>query len=359
MRRAETVTLMNNRKRGLRRAFAAAAAAVLAAAGCTVLGDDPPERGELRVLAGSVINYESVLLSLNASGRLPEPLTIVYPRDGVVTADYPLTQLASASQRARDAHRRLADYLTGPDGQRRISLLAHRRAVRGAPGPFPAAPPELPFPDRLETVNALVAAYYDEYRRPSRTIYVLDVSRSMQGERISRLRASLVGLTGADNSLTSGFQRFHAREEVTLIPFSDRPETPRTVTVPEDSPEPALAQIRSYAEGLRVGGQTAVYDGLLRAYELAREQAARDPDRFTTIVLMTDGENARGTDLNGFRSRYGRLPGAARAVPVFPILFGEAAAHEMAEVAALTGGRTFDARTQSLETVFKQIRDYQ
>ena len=47
--------------------------------------------------ADGLINYESVLLTLNASHKLPEPLTLVYPADGVVTADYPLTRLASAS----------------------------------------------------------------------------------------------------------------------------------------------------------------------------------------------------------------------------------------------------------------------
>ncbi|MGH3382389.1 MAG: hypothetical protein ACRDP6_47435, partial [Actinoallomurus sp.] len=58
-----------------------------------------------------LINYESVLLTLNASRRLPEPLTLVYPADGVVTADYPLTQLASASGPSADALRRLTGYL--------------------------------------------------------------------------------------------------------------------------------------------------------------------------------------------------------------------------------------------------------
>src|SRR5690242_2139843 len=40
-----------------------------------------------------LVNYESVLLSLNRN--LERPLTLIYPTDGVVTADYPLTLLAS------------------------------------------------------------------------------------------------------------------------------------------------------------------------------------------------------------------------------------------------------------------------
>ncbi|MET1076230.1 MAG: substrate-binding domain-containing protein, partial [Umezawaea sp.] len=61
-------------------------------------GEDPGPKVD------GLVNYESVLLSLNAAGTLPEPLTLVYPNDGVVTADYPLTLLTSAGADARGAH---------------------------------------------------------------------------------------------------------------------------------------------------------------------------------------------------------------------------------------------------------------
>ena len=37
-----------------------------------------------------MINYESVLLEYNASGKLRESLDLVYPKDGIITANYPL-----------------------------------------------------------------------------------------------------------------------------------------------------------------------------------------------------------------------------------------------------------------------------
>src|SRR5918996_397030 len=45
-----------------------------------------------------IINYESVLLGLNASGRLREPLELIYPKDGIITADYPLLLLNQAKR---------------------------------------------------------------------------------------------------------------------------------------------------------------------------------------------------------------------------------------------------------------------
>lgn len=309
-----------------------------------------------------LINYESVLLTLNASGKLPEPLTVVQPRDGVITADYPLTLLASAPADARESHRKLGDYLRRPDVQQRIMTQVHRRPV--APGvqpapSFAAAPPELPFPARLDAVNALLAAYYDKIRRPSRTIYVIDVSGSMQGDRIEALRTALVALTGGDGSATGKFDRFHNREEVTLIPFSTKPRPAQSYTVPANAPDAELGRIRAFAQGLSAGGDTAIYDSLREAYRVADGQVARDPERFTSIVLMSDGENTQGSEFKAFRSAFPSLPERVRAVPVFPVLFGEAATDEMKELATLTGGRTFDARSQSLSQVFREIRGYQ
>src|SRR5262249_39974695 len=46
-----------------------------------------------------LINYEAVLLRLNERTTAHEPLIIIYPQDGVISADYPL-MLLSESKRA-------------------------------------------------------------------------------------------------------------------------------------------------------------------------------------------------------------------------------------------------------------------
>ena len=43
---------------------------------------------------------------------------------------------------------------------------------------------------------------------------------------------------------------------------------------------------------------------------------------------------------------------------VYPILFGDGDSQEMKDLAALTGGRTFDGR-KNLASAFKDIRGYQ
>ncbi|MFI5609463.1 substrate-binding domain-containing protein [Amycolatopsis sp. NPDC051903] len=320
-------------------------------------GQDPGQKVD------GLINYESVLLSMNSSGKLPQPLKLIYPADGVVTADYPLTLLTSASQGARDAHQKLSDYLRTPAAQQRIMQVTQRRPV--VPGVqlgqqfAPRDLVELPFPATQQAVDALLSAYFSKIRRPSRTLYVLDTSGSMEGDRIEALRSALAGLTGADTSLVGRYRQFRSREEVTMLPFNTAPGEPTTFTVPEQNPQAELAKLKDYAEGLKAGGGTAIYDSLERAYQVMEPLQAKDPDRFTSIVLMTDGQNENGSDLAGFKAAFGSLPPAMRQIPVFTVLFGEGSGDELTQVATMTGGKVFDARNVQLASVFQEIRGYQ
>ena len=78
-----------------------------------------------------IVNYESILLSLNAGGKLQEPLVLVYPKEGIITADYPFMLLNAAK---KDAYDKVVTYLRSPDVQKRIMTDTLRRpAVPGVP----------------------------------------------------------------------------------------------------------------------------------------------------------------------------------------------------------------------------------
>lgn len=76
-----------------------------------------------------MINYESVLLSLEESGHLAEPMRVVYPADGAITADYPLSLLDTATKEAAEDYRALVDHLTSPEVQEQISAQTYRRPL--------------------------------------------------------------------------------------------------------------------------------------------------------------------------------------------------------------------------------------
>ena len=257
-------------------------------------------------------------------------------------------------------HERLADYLRTDAVQRQIGTQTARRpGLPGVPTPagLPAAPVELPFPETRVSIDALLTAYLDRLRRPSRTVYVLDVSGSMRGPRIAALKSALAGLTGVNRSLTGSYCRFRSREEVVLLPFSDAPRKPAPFTIDAADPQPSRDVLRHAIEGLQVGGNTAVYDSLIAAYR--RLDSATDKNRFLSIVLMTDGESNRGRDLAAFKKFLSGRPGDAAPVPVFPILFGEAAESQMRRIASATSGDTWDARGGDLTRAFCEVRGYQ
>ncbi|MET3983231.1 substrate-binding and VWA domain-containing protein [Streptomyces sp. PvR034] len=304
----------------------------------------------------AVVNYESVLLSMNRDDKAG--LTVIRPRDGVVTAGYPLTLLTSAPAGARESGRALTGYLRGDAAQKEITERTFRRPV--APAVAPAAPlaadkrRELPFPGSLAVADGLLGSYENVLRRPSRTVYVLDTSGSMAGDRLKRLKAALTELTGTGSSGTG--QRFRDREEVTLLPFGDGVKKVLTHVVEAGNPGSALDAIRGDVKSLDADGGTAVYGSLKAAYQHLGKGNA---DAFTSIVLMTDGES--GDSAKEFESFYAGLPQAQKHTPVFAVLFGDSSRKELSRITELTGGRLFDATDGggSLDGAFEEIRGYQ
>ncbi len=305
----------------------------------------------------AMVNYEAVILRANEKLGVADRLTLIYPKDGVISADYPLMLLAEAR---RAEYARLVNALKAPDVQRRLSATDFvRPAVADVPlaAGLPATPVvELSFPNRLAVVDAVLAAYQGEWRRPATSIFVLDISGSMKGERLEAMRAALKILAGAEASSASArYTRFQSRENVVLIAFSDSVEPPVRVRFSPDVLDAARRQVLDYADALRVKGGTGIYKALLQAQALAADERKREPERYVSVVLLTDGENTTGPGLAGFKSEMG----AGAPARVFPILFGEASNAEMTELAQFTGGRVFDGRKAALSLVFKDIRGYQ
>lgn len=312
------------------------------------------------------INYESWLLSLNQSGKLREPLTLIYPHEGVATADYPLLLLNDAR---RADYSKIVDYLKGAEAQRWLAEKTLRRPLnptvaQQTAGLFPKGQllVELPFTADRSIADALLDAYMNQYRTPIASVFVLDVSGSMrEGGRREGLLESLRFLAGADDSITGRLARLASRERVMMLPFSSNVLPVQRFDIPSDNATKAetFAQIRRYAEQLQLEGKTRLYDATLTALKMLAEEKAKNPDYLYSVVLFTDGESNEGSNLAGFKQAYEQLSPAARNIPVFAILYGEGNVNELQEVATLTRGKSFDARKLRLPSIFKEIRAYQ
>ena len=305
----------------------------------------------------AMVNYEAVILRTNDKLESADQLDLVYPKDGVISADYPLMLLNGAKRVEYD---KLVGTFKSADFQRESTSTAFLRPTRPdvklAPGLSTAPVAELTFPNSLDVIDSVLSAYQGEWRRPATSIFVLDISGSMKGERLAAMRAALKVLAGAD-ARTAGarYARFQSRERVVLLAFSSQTEPPVQVNFDSQAIDAARTQVVGYADALEAKGGTGIYAALLQAESMAAHEQAAAADRYVSIVLLTDGENTTGPALNDFKSQVG---GTAPA-RVFPILFGEASNDDMTELATFTGGRTFDGRKAALSLVFKEIRGYQ
>lgn len=291
-----------------------------------------------------VFNYESLVLQ--------DPgLVEVIPQDGVITADYPLTLFAGRGEKVEAAYRALVDYLRRDDVQRRIADETFRRTDATTADDAVAAF-EIPFPNRLETVRALLSSWVSDVRKPANMVFQIDTSGSMEGARLDALKAALVSLTDTGADGTTSFLTFQPRETVHFVEFASEVKSEKDLEVAADGD---LSEVRSYVEGLSTAGNTAIYGTLQRSLELAAQ--SRSDDNVTSVVLFSDGENTDYPSLAEFSSWYEATP-EVQGIPVYAILFGEASRAEMEQLAQLTGGRVFDAENGDLTAAFKEIRGY-
>ncbi|SDW40744.1 Ca-activated chloride channel family protein [Amycolatopsis xylanica] len=281
--------------------------------------------------ADALVTHESEVLSLNASGKLAEPLEVVYPRDGIMLSDYPLTLLKPAQ---RAVYQRAVDWLRAEPAQRAIMDRTSRRPV----DPTLSRPEQLRrpvgnplyFPDRRQVLDTLLAAY-DRAGKGRRVIFVLDYSTSMAGTRVAGLREAFAKL--------AGFDRFFVGEQVTIIRFASQVLEERALTIGGRADLDAVNAVVA-SDGFAAG--TAIWSALGRAFQLA--------DGGTSIVLMTDGENNTGLTAAELLGR------AGPRAKTFAIRFGEANPGELDQVARATGGRLVEAGAKSLLDAVKEIR---
>lgn len=327
--------------------------------------------------ANAFINYESWLLSLNAGGKLREPLHLIYPFEGVSTADYPFMLLNDAR---RADYQKVVDYLKGDAAQLWLARQTLRRPIKPEVAaqvadllPARGMQVELPFSPDRQLADGLIDAYLNEFRKPIASTFVLDTSGSMQGKRREQLVEAIHYLAGADASLTGRVAKLTNRERLWFLPFSDRVGEPVRFEIPAgsrlakgvapqvdtDAKLAELKRVRDTADELRMSGGTAMYDAVLTGLQNMLEERKRNPDYQYSVVAFTDGKSNTGRRLEDFRRAYEQLPEDVRGIPVFMVLFGEADAADLKALVEITGGKVFDARKTPLYAVFKDIRAYQ
>jgi len=205
---------------------------------------------------------------------------------------------------------------------------------------------------KADVIRQALNLYQSAFRKPSLTIYCLDYSGSMKGERIESLKAAMKRILDQTEAKKS-FLQASARDVTIVIPFSNRILDEWTV---EGNDPTALEEIYQKIDNLQPDGGTDIYSPTLRALEILNQKSAKSGEFFPAVILLTDGESNTGRTIDDLRSAY-QSGDFGENAPVFGIQFGEASQSQLKAVSELTSGRTFDGR-KDLTTAFRDAKGY-
>jgi len=311
--------------------------------------------------AAAVPEADAVRFNVERGDELTFPLAFIFPARGTIWADHPYCILDNAewvTAEQAEAAAVFRDYLLA-QAQQEVAIDNYLRPLDSSiplhapldlangtdPRVNPNTVPALPSPNA--EISAAVIDLFQITKRKATVLLVLDVSGSMEGEKIRAARSATVEF----------LQRLDANDEVGVMIFSDGSQLLQEPIRKGDVAETLSPRV----EGLVADGNTALYRAVCESVKamdgLQREDIGKGETRLYGIVLLSDGEDTVGnvTENQMFATC---LPANAEAdgVKIFPIAFGEDADETvLARMATVTGGLMFTADPASISNVYLSI----
>jgi Ca-activated chloride channel family protein len=166
--------------------------------------------------------------------------------------------------------------------------------------------------------------------RPVATVFVVDVSGSMEGTRIQSLQKAML----------SAREFIKPETQVGVVEFND------TAMKRLDIGEFDLNQQAKFAaigEDLAPGGGTAMYDGIVLGLQMLEEQRALNPDVKPILVVLTDGQTTDGLQFGDVDRMIEGL-----RIPIYTVGF-EADLDELSRVSSLVEAANINASEEDVE----------
>jgi Ca-activated chloride channel family protein len=314
------------------------------------------ERGP-SYLSAAVL-YENLVVAQEAkrlAGTSQQlPVVALYPKEGTFTTNHPYIILSASWVTA--AHKEAAEAFEAFLLDKPQQLRAMELGFRPADPSIPFAAPlnaqhgvdvtqpktELPTPslDVLRGINEV----WRETKKPVDLVAVVDISGSMEGEKISAARTSLQQF----------IDLLDDRDRLQITLFNDRVTTMTPLTALSESRD----DVRRRVGGIVETGGTALYDSVAQAY--ADLQANADPKHIRAIVVLTDGEDtASSTELQTLLQQIGRSQEGGASIKVFTIAFGDDAdSSVLQQIAEATGARSYTSSPENISRIYGEIATF-
>jgi Ca-activated chloride channel family protein len=315
-------------------------------------GGESEDRVAIRMLAegghplDAFVAQEQLVIYFNRN-TLGEKLVAIYPKEGTFWMDHPLVLMEGpwVTEEQKRTFREFAAFVRKPEQQQlvlregyrpaevAVSLQAEGSLIRPEYNVDPKQPKTL-----LKVPPAGVVEIIRELwrltKKPANIYLVVDVSGSMQGEK----------LYGAKDALLSFIDQIEGdRDRVALVSFSsDVNEIQRLGQLDR---EHFGASIR----GLTAGGGTMLYDAVAHAFWKLKQQ--HDPQRINVIVAMTDGQSQGDIGYLELSVREADFP-----VLIFTVAYGEDADLDVLKrIARMGDGQAYPSDPETIEKLYQLL----
>lgn len=306
----------------------------------------------------AIINYESSLINMNKKlvKEKKEPLYLIYPIDGVAINDMPLGFIDKKRNRKQN-YEKIFSFLRSEETAKKLEEYGIRTWYGGANQKADSNSFKLEWgidtsdyliPLKYPSKKVMTEAmdiYIEQLRKPSHTVFCLDVSGSMAGVGINELTDAMNYVLNKEEAKKDRLQ-FSANDKITIIAFNSQIQSV-SKTYSGDN----LGELIKYINSLQVHGGTNIYSPSRQALDILKETDTNEYTR--TVILMTDGEsnNGRFEDLKNY------YLSNKMDVPIYSIMFGNSSIDQLNRIANLTNAKVFNGKT-GLKKAFQEVRSY-
>jgi Ca-activated chloride channel family protein len=320
-------------------------------------GDRMFERGP-SYLSAAVL-YENLIVAQETkrlNGQSSQiPVVAIYPKEGTFWSNHPYAILNApwVTAQQKEAAEAFEKFLLDKPQQLKsleygfrpadpsIPLSAPLDAQHGVDTSQPKTILEIPSAPVIEGIQSL----WQQTKKPVDLIVVMDISGSMQGDKITSARSSLMQFV----------QKLDDRDRLRIDLFS----TGVSTLTPLSPIGEKRQQVLDSVSGVFENGNTSLYDATLRAYQDLQKDG--DPKHIRAIVVLSDGQDtaSSATLLDVINSIKATEEEGGNAIKVFTIAFGDDADKAtLQSIADPSGGKQYDSSPENIQKIYDEIATF-
>lgn len=303
-------------------------------------------------LSAAVLYENMVIESYDSKYNLPFPIVAIYPQEGTFWSDHPvgIVERDWVTAEHRNAAQIYINYLLARPQQEKAMIYGFRPADKTIPltAPFDAAhgvdskqPKTILEVPSAEIINA-VLSLWQERKKKSNIVLVIDISGSMRGQKINQARkAALDMLANMADADTFSMLAFNNRTSWPVKGVSLKTKRKRA--------ERKIKLLFAY-------GGTALYDAIAKGHEYLTNNPTSD--RISALVVLSDGEDTSSRlRINDLLNKI-QLNETNRIL-VFPIGYGKGANQNVLKsIADATQTKAYHGDVNDIKQILMEMATY-